>query len=84
MSEASIISSNYGNYLRSLISKPITVDLKEAGIRLQGILKTYDQYSNIVLTNVKEYVKSPEGQMVEGQKYENILVRGDSITHIYQ
>jgi len=83
MSEASIISSNYSNYLRSLIGKKITVDLKDAGIRLQGALKTYDQYSNIVLTDVVEYDKSPEGPLVEAQKYQNLLVRGDSITHIY-
>jgi small nuclear ribonucleoprotein (snRNP)-like protein len=68
--------------LRNGQNKLVTVTLRVPSIVLQGILKVYDSYSNIILTDVAEFEKSPEGlkeiRKIEGQ----VFVKGDSIVHI--
>jgi small nuclear ribonucleoprotein (snRNP)-like protein len=83
MSENQEISMNFTNYLKTLLSKEITLDLREANLRLKGILRNFDQYSNLLLSNVVEFEKSPDGTYIEITQYTgNVLVRGDSIHNI--
>lgn len=77
------ISQNYINFLKSKLNQEITVDIREAFVRIKGTMRMFDQYSNIILSNVVEYERNLEGKYVEGTHYKgNILVRGDSIYNI--
>jgi small nuclear ribonucleoprotein (snRNP)-like protein len=77
------ISQNYINFLKSQLNQEITVDIREAFVRLKGTMRMFDQFSNIILSNVVEYERTLEGKYVEGTHYKgNILVRGDSIFNI--
>ena len=74
---------NFTNYLKTLVGKEITLELREANLRLKGFLRNFDQYANLLLSNVIEYEKFPDGSYIETSQYTgNVLVRGDSIHNI--
>lgn len=82
MSQQKPPSSTPPSLLRAGLNKTVTVTLRIPHIFLQGTMKNYDSYSNIILTDVTEFEKSDQGvkelRKVEG----NVFIKGDSIVHI--
>ena len=66
---------------KSLLEKKVCVKIRLYNTYLEGILSAFDSYSNILLTDVVEYVKDKEtGDLVEKERYSgSVLLRGDSI-----
>ena len=65
---------------KSLLEKKVCVKIRLYNTYLEGILSAFDSYSNILLTDVVEYVKDQEtGDLVEKERHGSVLLRGDSI-----
>ena len=66
---------------KSLLDKKVLVKIRLYNTSLEGTLSAFDSYSNILLTDVVEYVKDKEtGELVEKERYTgSVLLRGDSI-----
>jgi len=75
-------SHNPPSLMRNILNKAVTVTLRMQNIYLTGTLRSYDTYSNIVLSDVVEFEKTPEGakelRKIEGQ----VFIKGDSVIHI--
>ena len=76
------LRSNIAHSLKNMLKKEILLNVRIYQVYLKGTLASYDQYSNITLTDAVELRKDDEGNFVEMAKYENVLVRGDSIVNI--
>ncbi len=67
--------------LKTMVSKEVFIKVRLYNTFIKGTLKSFDQYSNILLENVTEYQQkedSREFSIVEEHKGPMIL-RGDSI-----
>jgi small nuclear ribonucleoprotein (snRNP)-like protein len=68
--------------LKNALNKEVQVSIKIQNLLLKGVLKQFDSYSNIILTDVTEMEKSAETfkeiRKIDGQ----VFVKGDSIVHI--
>lgn len=59
--------------LERLLNSKVVVFVKD-GRKLQGILKQYDAYMNLLLENVEEYLKNGSTR-----SYKTLLVKGGNV-----
>ena len=67
--------------LDSVLQKELWIKVRMFNTYLKGTLIAFDQYSNLLLESVREYITDPTThQPVEKHVYEGtVLLRGDSI-----
>ncbi|MGC8561905.1 MAG: LSM domain-containing protein [Thermoplasmata archaeon] len=63
--------------MQSLMQKPISLLLKDNTV-LEGILESYDDYMNIVITNTEEITETNK------RKLGTVILRGSNVVRISQ
>lgn len=74
---------NLGFAFESLVGQEVWVNIRIFQLYLKGVLKAFDEYSNILIENATEYEKDAQGAFVETAKYPGpVLVRGEGIVNV--
>jgi Small nuclear ribonucleoprotein, LSM family len=63
--------------MQSLMQKPISLLLKDNTV-LEGVLESYDDYMNIVITNTEEITETNK------RKLGTVILRGSNVVRISQ
>ena len=67
-------------HFQSMIGKEVHLRIRLYQTFITGMLESVDQYSNILLKDAVEFKKiDTTGELIEQNKYTNLLLRGDSI-----
>ncbi len=70
--------------LKNMLDKEVSVKIRLYNTYLKGKISSFDQYSNLIMEDVVEYMKNEKtGILEEKQNYGSpVLLRGDSIIAI--
>ncbi|MFG1445614.1 MAG: LSM domain-containing protein [Thermoplasmatales archaeon] len=63
--------------MQSLMQKPVSLLLKDNTV-LEGVLESYDDYMNIVITNTEEITETNK------RKLGTVILRGSNVVRISQ
>ncbi|MHA1776033.1 MAG: hypothetical protein DRO88_02690 [Promethearchaeia archaeon] len=70
-------------HFKSLYGKEVKIRVRLYQTYIKGHLESVDEFSNVLLKNAIEFQKNEEtGELIEKEKFDTLLLRGDSIINL--